>query len=109
MKLSGGLFNWTHLIDWTWQWSHTPQSLEQAFDLARKAVALDDSLPLAHAILGQVLVWKDREHEQAIAEVERAIALGPNDGVGSIALAHILSCTERRAEAIGLVWKRRCA
>ncbi len=96
---------WIHLTDWTWQWSHDPQSLDQAFELAQKAVALDDSLPLAHAVLGQVYLWKNRQHEQAIAEVERAIAFDPNDADSYVALAHILSFTERRKEAIGLMEK----
>ena len=61
----------------------TPQTLEQAFALAQQAVALDDSLPGAHAILGYVYLWK-KQHEQAIAEAERAIALDPNDADGYV-------------------------
>ena len=63
------------------RWSPAPQTLEQAFALAQKAVALDDSLPISHQLLGYVYLWK-KQHEQAIAEAERAIALDPNDADG---------------------------
>jgi hypothetical protein len=38
-----------HLYGWD---KDRAQSLEQAFALAQKAVALDDALPLSHRILG---------------------------------------------------------
>jgi adenylate cyclase len=37
-----GLTYWT---EWNWRWSQDPQNLERAFELAQKAIALDDSLP----------------------------------------------------------------
>ena len=70
------------LLEWNFRWSPDPaQSLERAFELAQKAVALDDSLPSSHQLLGSVYVWK-KQYEQAIAEAERAIALDPNDANG---------------------------
>ena len=54
-----------------------PACLDRAYDLARKAVQLDANLPEAHATLGFALSRR-REHEAAIAEVERAMALNPN-------------------------------
>jgi adenylate cyclase len=59
------------------------QSLVRAFELAQRAVALDDSLPLPHQILSQVYLWQKR-HGQAIVEAERAIVLNPNDAIGYI-------------------------
>ena len=73
--------SWTLSREWIYQWGQDPQTLEQAFALAQKAVALDDSLPRAHRVLGVVYLWK-KQHEQAIAEAERAIALDPNDAEG---------------------------
>jgi adenylate cyclase len=52
-------------------------ALDRAFELAKTAVRLDPRLPMAHAELGYVLVWK-RQHDTAIAEFERALALNPN-------------------------------
>ena len=38
----------TYRVEWIYQWSQGPQPLEQAFELAQKALALDDSLPWTH-------------------------------------------------------------
>jgi adenylate cyclase len=54
-----------------------PACLDRAYHLARKAVQLDPNLPEAHAALGFAL-GRRREHEAAVAEVERAMALNPN-------------------------------
>src|SRR5215471_3282139 len=44
--------SWAYALTWIMQWGHAPQTLEQAFELAQKAVALDAFLPLAHRVLG---------------------------------------------------------
>jgi adenylate cyclase len=54
-----------------------PACLDRACHLARKAVQLDPNLPKAHATLGFVL-GRRGEHEVAVAEFERAMALNPN-------------------------------
>ncbi|HEV8712485.1 MAG TPA: tetratricopeptide repeat protein [Candidatus Binatia bacterium] len=71
------LLSVTYFVDWFYLWNPTPQVLEQFSELARKAIALDDSLPLAHAVLSWAYLAK-RQYDQAIAEAERAIALDPN-------------------------------
>src|SRR5712691_8268584 len=96
--------SWTRSREWIYQWVQDPQTLEQAFALAQKAVTLDDSLPLAHRVLGVVYLWK-KQHEQAIAEAERAIALDPNNAEGYVRLAHILKFVGRSEEAIQLMEK----
>jgi adenylate cyclase len=88
-----------HLYGWD---KDRAQSLEQAFTLAQKAVALDDALPLSHRILGQVYLWK-KQHEQAIAEMERAITLDPNNADGYERLGNVLANAGRPKEAIGLI------
>ena len=55
----------------------SPACLDRAYHLARKAVQLDPNLPEARAVLGFVLVRR-REHEAAVAECEKAMALNPN-------------------------------
>ena len=69
---------WTYCLEWGLRWSQDPHTLEQALAMAQQAVALDDSLPGAHALLGIVYAQK-RQYDQAIAEGERAIALDPNN------------------------------
>ena len=90
--------------EWANQWSHDPQTLERAFEIAQKAIALDDSLPLTHMVLSHAYQWK-KQHEQAIAEGERAIALDPNNDEGYAHLAEILNLAGKPQEALGLVEK----
>jgi len=96
---------WIYFADWALQWSQDSQTLERAFDLGQKAVALDDSLPHVHLLLGYLYLWKDRQPEQAIAEGERAIALDPNYAEGYAGLANMLTFAGRPEEAIRLLEK----
>jgi len=60
--------------------SKSPQkSIGQVYKLAQKALALDESLPGGHILLGRIHLIK-RQHEKAIAAFEQAIALAPNGG-----------------------------
>jgi adenylate cyclase len=68
----------TYITEWLFQKNQDPQIRERAFALAHKAIALDDSAPGAHEVLGILYLWMDKQHDQAIAEGERSIALGPN-------------------------------
>jgi adenylate cyclase len=88
--------------DWFNQWSEDPQILEQEFQSAKKSVALDDSLPLAHAYLAWAYLWK-RQHEQAISEARHAISLDPNFAEGYARLGEILNLAGRPEEGLDLV------
>jgi adenylate cyclase len=94
----------TYYEPWARLWNQDPRSLERAFQLAKKAISLDDSLSVAYTLLGHVYLWR-KQHAQAIAEQERAIALNPNDANGYADLAEILVWMERPEEALGLVEK----
>jgi TolB-like protein/class 3 adenylate cyclase/Flp pilus assembly protein TadD len=94
----------THFYEWTFDWSQDPQSLEHAFELAQRTLDMDDSLPLGHRLLGKVYLWK-KQHEKAITEIEKAIALSPNYADQLVGLGYILNFTGRPEEAIGLVKK----
>jgi len=52
------------------------ETLEKGIELARKALAMDDSLAIAHSLLSCLFRCK-REYDRAIAEAERAVALDP--------------------------------
>ena len=70
----------THLMAWVQPVDEEhliPAALERAHRLAREAVQLDPNLAIAHAHLGNVLTFEG-QHEQSIAEFEKAIALNPN-------------------------------
>jgi adenylate cyclase len=70
----------THVVAWVQPLDDdhlSPAALERAHRLARKAVQLDPNLPSAHAHLGHVLTFQG-QHEQSVAEFEKAVALNPN-------------------------------
>jgi adenylate cyclase len=52
------------------------ESVEKAFELAQKALALDDSHAQAHDLLSHLYSIR-KEHDKAISEAERAVALEP--------------------------------
>ena len=98
------LLGLAHSQEWTQGWSQDSQPLEHAFELAQKAIALDETLPLGYAILGEVYLHK-KKHEKAIAAQQKAIALSPNDADGIAGLGGILTWAGRPKETIGLAKK----
>jgi adenylate cyclase len=94
----------SYWLQWIWQLSQDPQTLEQAFAAAQKTIALNDSDPWAHTVLGYVYLWK-KQHDQAIAEAERAIMLDPDLGDGYATQAAILNAVGKPEEAIGVAEK----
>jgi adenylate cyclase len=100
------VLGWTYFMEWFLQWNQDSQTLERAFLLAQKAITLDDSLPPAHELLGQVYLLKNK-HEQAIAEVKRAIAHGPNWFSSYASLGRILNYAGRPEEAMGFAEQAR--
>jgi adenylate cyclase len=60
-------------------WDSTPtEALKRAEALARKAIALDNRSPGAHALLGQILV-QFGDYDRALDELKRAIDLNGSD------------------------------
>jgi adenylate cyclase len=75
------------------------QALEQAHDLAQKALSLDESNAAAHALLGDVYSrWA--QYDLAIRELERAIELNPNDWKSYVVRGRVLLWSSRPDEAI---------
>jgi adenylate cyclase len=83
-----------------------PSVLDRAHQYARRAVELDKNLPLAHAVLGHVLLWK-REHDASIAEFERAIASNPNYVDWRFGLTLLLAGNSQRAIDVLNAYMRR--
>ena len=94
----------TYYEQWASQWSQDPQFLERAFELAKRAIALDDSRSAAYSLLSHVYLWK-KEHAQAIAAIKRTIDLDPNDADGYADLAETLVWAGKPLEALELVEK----
>jgi TolB-like protein/class 3 adenylate cyclase/Flp pilus assembly protein TadD len=91
-----------YLAQWGFQQSSDSQTLEQALETAQRGVALNDSLPIAHMALGYTYLAQ-KQYDQAIAEMERAIALDPNLANGYAFLAEVLSRVGRSKDALQMV------
>ena len=91
-----------YMWEWYYGWNQSPQTLEQAFTLAQQAIALDDTLPEAHSILSVVYALR-RQHEQAVTEGERTIALSPNYADGYISLGFLTSFQGKLEETLELL------
>ncbi len=90
-----------YFTEWVFFWSDNRRAIEQVFALAQRAVALNDSLPIAHELLGLTYLYRE-QHEEAVAEEERALTLAPNAAFGHIGLGFVLACVGRLEETIEL-------
>ena len=97
---------WVHFRYWAMLWSNDPETLTRSRDAALRAVALDPSLSVAHQQLGRLELWR-KEHDLAIATVERALALNPNDADSYAALAEMLNWSGEAERAIRMVKKAK--
>ncbi|MGE5268453.1 MAG: adenylate/guanylate cyclase domain-containing protein [Thiohalocapsa sp.] len=80
----------TEIAAVTQGWTPNPSdSLKRAESLARKALALDDLDPRAHALLANAALYFG-EYDRALAEVKRAIALNGSDAQGYEILMDVL-------------------
>jgi adenylate cyclase len=90
----------THLALFQYGWTEFPaQALQQAHDLAQKAVSLEESNASAHALLGIVYRYR-MQYDLAIKELERALELNPNDARSHAALGSVMNYTSRPDDAI---------
>jgi len=91
---------WTHYLDRWFGSSRSPRdSMRQAFELARKSVALDDSCQPAYSLLSNLYLFQ-RQHEKAIAEAEKAIALNPNSADAYAYFGYVLIYSGKPGEAV---------
>jgi len=90
----------THFFDVWFGTTESPQqSLARAFELAQKAISLDDSNAAAYSVLGLVYMMK-KQYDKAIAECERAVSLDPNSAENIHRLGMVLNYAARPEEAI---------
>jgi adenylate cyclase len=89
-----------HTFDYINAWNASPErSLNCAHEAAVRAVALDDANPSAHSAMAAVYLW-ERRHDDALAEIERAIVLNPNYAGGYQLLGIIHHYAGRPEEAL---------
>jgi len=69
----------TYRVAVTMGWAQSPEAaLKEADALAYKALSLSDLDVRAHVLLGQIHIYYGR-YEQALAELDHATAINPND------------------------------
>src|SRR5262249_54983269 len=92
----------TYLTELAFQLGKRELAADQLFTLAQRAVALDDTLPIAHETLAYAYLGK-KQYDQAIAAAQRAIALDPNSADAHVTLGEVLCFAGRPREALTLV------
>jgi TolB-like protein/DNA-binding winged helix-turn-helix (wHTH) protein/cytochrome c-type biogenesis protein CcmH/NrfG len=69
----------TYFLATSMGWAEAPATfLDRAEEMANKALSIDESEVRAHVILGRIHIFY-RHYEQAKAEMDRAVAINPND------------------------------
>jgi len=77
----------TYADEYRFRWSNNPtQSLSSAFELANKAVAMDNQSPQAYWVLGYVYLHK-KEYAASIEKTKISIQLDPNHSDSYVMLA----------------------
>ena len=75
------------------------QSLAEATELLKKAIALDDSNAEAHSRLAFVYIFNN-QNEKAFEQAEKAVALDPNSSTAHYGMGKVLAFDFRNDEAI---------
>jgi adenylate cyclase len=99
------LLGWVYHHDYVLGNTDSPrETLQKGMALAKKALTMDDSIEGAHSLLG-VLYNLQGDHDRAIAEGERALALNPGGAFTLLNYASSLNYAGRPEEAIPLFQK----
>jgi Flp pilus assembly protein TadD len=88
------------MADYVNGWADDPALvLDEAEQLARRAVELNEGDPTGHMALGGTLMWR-RDHDAALAEHRRSIELDPNFAQGYMGTGMTLIYAGRASEAL---------
>jgi tetratricopeptide (TPR) repeat protein len=80
----------SYLQQWISQQSPAAQTLEPAVAAMQRALALNDSYNGNHIVLGFIYLYQ-QQYEQALVEMERAVARVPTEAISYAGLAEVLS------------------
>jgi adenylate cyclase len=97
----------SYCLQWLSQQSPADQMLEPALAAAQRVLVLNDAFWGGHLVLGYVYLWQ-KQYEQALAEVNRAVALAPEDALNYATLALVLSYVGRSGEALEAAAQALC-
>jgi TolB-like protein len=88
-------------------WSGSPrEDLEKAFELAQKAISVDDKFPASYMALASVYLMQGK-HDDALAAANRAATIVPGDSDTIVWLGYYLNWVGRGVEAIEVIKKAR--
>jgi adenylate cyclase len=85
-----------------WDPANREAALTRGLEFADKALAADPTLPMAHMVMGDLLMRR-REPDEAVRQLKRAIELNPSGAEYYAGLANILTVIGRSDEAITLM------
>jgi adenylate cyclase len=91
---------WTHIRDIDMRVAEDRSaSVDCAFELSRRAIALDDGSAVAHLCLGSAHVWRN-EIEQGLLQAQRALSLNPSYALAALAVGNRLDLLGDSARGI---------
>ena len=85
-----GYLSYCHFYGWALIWPGFDDDLDRANELAKRGVALDGTSAIALARLGWIQTFL-RRHDQAIANLEKAVALAPDNADAIATFAQVLN------------------
>ncbi|MHC4191709.1 MAG: tetratricopeptide repeat protein [Planctomycetota bacterium] len=95
--------SFAHWIPSIWGYSQPEESFLKARSAANEAVALDETLAIAHVSIGWIALAYDWEWQKAKQSFERARELNPNEAYTYDGLARYLAVAGRFDEAIDTI------
>ncbi len=102
------LLAWRYMSLWQFRLADDPDAaLKRAREAARTAMSLNQNDYRSHWALGQIALFADQDHEFALAEYERAMALNPNQADLIAMLAVVTSFMGRAEEAVTWIEKAK--
>jgi tetratricopeptide (TPR) repeat protein len=82
-------------------WTSSPEAAaERSFELAQKAVAVDERESRAHLALAEAYLYARRDFDRAFIEIEKASELNPNDYTSYCIKSWLLALDGRTTEGI---------
>jgi len=94
----------TYNMDNAFGWYYDAENIEKMYEMALKAISLDETYAPAHGLISSVYA-NQQKIDQAIAEGERALSLDPNDAYSYMNLGRLLGLERRYEEGIELLKK----
>lgn len=97
---------WRYMNLWQFRLADDPNmALKRAREAAQKVVSLNQNDYRGHWALGHIALFADQDHEFAIAEYEKAIALNPSQADVLSMMSVVMTFSGRNEEAVGWIEK----